>query len=76
MEEALIRSGANIAFKEPSPEKEISKTEKWIAGLEARSKFIKAQAAKGCRKQRIISGLPLDPVDRKAALVTMQNNQE
>ena len=73
IEEALIRCGANIAFKKVTPFSEPSLSSRWIAGLEARARTAKVKLKASKAKQRVIRRVALDPIDRTAALVTSKS---
>lgn len=68
MEEALYRAGAHIVFKtvRPDPVPEPLPLNRWKVPVPARSK----RNAERTKNQRIIGGIPSDPVDRQAAIVT------
>ena len=65
MEEALYRAGAHIAFKEVDLTDKRAPLSKW---KEIRFPGFVERVATS--KQRIIGRIPLDPVDRQAAIVT------
>lgn len=71
MEEALYRAGAHIVFKEEKPNKEEPlPLRKWKVPVAPGGK------ASLLRRQRVIGGIPRDPVNRQAAIVTAKSPKQ
>ena len=64
LQQALYESGAHIVFKTV---KEHAKKKKVVAPV-----FNKPKARKPCKNQRMVGGIPSDPIDLTARLVTLQ----
>jgi hypothetical protein len=72
MEEALYRAGAHIVFKtvRPDPPETLPPLNRMkVPGAPGVRKAAKL------RQQRIVGGIPRDPVDKSAALVTSKTPQ-
>jgi len=68
MEEALYRAGAHVVFKQsrPTPDESLPPLSRMKVPV---APGVKRAAAKKSQ-QRIVGGIPRDPVDRQAAIVT------